>query len=326
MYAAIIVFILLFSVLLFTFFHESGHAILGLLFGAKITSFSVDFIGMSAHVGLDAAFSPVQQALVSLGGFSLPLILTITFLLCAPLRSNMLVEWLKILSASVSISSLLAWIVLPWIYLTGGRPGDDSITFLMVTGIYPPLVSGAVGLIFTGAAAIFIKRIEGYKGILARFRAQPADLLTPAARKTLAIMVIIFFVVAAVAVGLGAAYGTSKANFLLAPADYTSAATIKLSEHKLENETAYSFTLQNPSSVSLFFAMEGLTRGPGKISLKGPDGYENVFFSADEKASGNFTVHPKNLSLEAGAYQVMLTFPQDRGVLKIYQKVESNQP
>jgi len=320
-YSLIIVFNLLFATLLYTFLHESGHALLGLLFGAKITSFSVDFIGMSAHVGLDAAFTPLQQSLVSLGGFGLPLTLVVIFLLLAPRRGNALLEWVKVLTAIVTISSLLAWVILPWIYLAGGRPGDDSITFLVNTGLYPPVVSLGALALFLGAWAVFLGRVEGFAGLLERLRALPEAMLTQAARKTLAMMVLVFVLVLGVSLGLGAAFGTATTNFLNAPAEFTPVVTIPLSERERTAEAVYTFSLQQPSSLSLFFAMQGLTKGPLKIALLGPDGAETDFFTAGAEASGNFTVNPRDLALQPGQYQIVLTLPQDPGVLKIYQKI-----
>jgi hypothetical protein len=248
--------------------------------------------------------------------------LTLIFLVSVPRRGNALLEWVKLLTAIVSISALLAWVVLPWIYLSGGRPGDDSITFITATSINPALVSAGAAVIFTVSLLIFLYRVEGSKGVLIRFRALPAELITPAARRTLAGMVVIFILIAGLAFGLGAVYGTGQSNFLTPPAGYTPAATIQLSNHALAGEPVYNFALVKPANVSLFFAMDGLTRGPGAISLVGPGGYENIFYTGDEKAGGNFTVHPQNLKLAAGQYQVVLFFPKDPGVLKISQKID----
>lgn len=322
-YLLTVFFGLVFSILMFTFFHEGGHAIVGLLFGAKINSFSVDFIGMSAHVGLDASFTPTQQSIVSLAGFFTPFLLVMIFLFSAPKRGSALLEYVKLLTSIITISSLLAWVVLPWLYLAGERPGDDSITFIMNSGIYPPLVSLVAGAIFALGVCVLLRRMEGAGGVLARLRAKPAEFVTPAARRTLVGLVLVFIVVGGAAFGLGAAFGTSRPSFLNAPLDYSLAATIQLSERALDDEAVYSFTLEQPSSVSLFFAMKGLTRGPGKISLTGPEGYENIFFTDGEKSAGNFTVHPKDLQLAAGKYQVLVTFPKDPGELKISQKIET---
>ena len=317
----LLIFILLFSVLTYTFFHEGGHALVGVLFGANITSFSVDFIGMSAHVGLDAAFTPFQQALVSMAGFMTPYLLVVVLLLCLPRRGDAVLEYFKILISVVTISSLLAWVILPWVYLAGARPGDDSITFLANTGIYPPLVSVGVGLLFGLGLAVLIRQTEGLKGIWSRMQASPAEFFTPAARRTLAVLVLAFAVVAAAAFSLGAVFSTSTLDFMNPPADYTQAAIIQLVEHGLDAEPVYTFTLDQPASVSLFFGVTGLTRGPAKIALSGPEGYSSIFFTAGEESSGNFVVNPSDLELAAGQYQIMLTFPQDPGVVVISLKI-----
>jgi hypothetical protein len=315
----ILFFILIFSILLYAFIHESGHAIPGLLFGGKIMSFSV---GVNAHVGMDGSFTPVQQAVFTLGGPLLPFLSAIIFLLSAPRRGNALLEWVKIFVATISITSLLGWVALPWFYLAGARPSDDSITFIVNTGIAPPLVSAGAALIFAGGLTVFLKRVGGVKGILLRLQARPTEILAPGTWRTLATLAVIFILVAGTSFGLGAVFGTSNANFLAAPSDYTLVSEIQLDERDFSDETVYTFTLEQPASVSLFFSLSGVTHGPAKISLTGPDGYNTVIFTADEKLSGNLTVNPRDLMLEAGQYQVVLTFPQDPGVLVISQRMD----
>jgi hypothetical protein len=317
-------FVLLFSVLLFTFFHEGGHALVGLLFGARLTSFNVDFIGMSAHVGLDASFTPLQQSLVSLAGFGLPLLLVMILLLGTPRWGDALLEWVKVLTGGMTISSLLAWVVLPWVYLAGGRPGDDSITFLIVTGLYPPIVSGGAALVMAVALAVFLRRMEGPRGLLSRFRTQPADFVSPAVRRTLDVLVIVFLIVAGTTGGLGVLGAIDRIGRSLGPPDgYHPAAQVLLSDRARSAETVYTFTLEQPASVSLHFAVSGLTHGPAKIGLAGPGGYQETFFmGGGVKAGGTFTVNPRDLKLKAGQYRVVVTFPQDQGVLTISQKIE----
>jgi hypothetical protein len=247
----------------------------------------------------------------------------VLWLLATPVRGNAVLEWIKLLASLVSLSSLLAWVALPWVYLAGKPLGDDSVTFILNTGIYPPLVSAGAALVLAGGLVMFLKRVEGLQGVWMRLCAQPAEFVTPAARRTLAVSVVVFSAVAGLALGLGVTFGTSPLSFLSAPADYTQVANISLSERALTTETVCSFTLAQPAKVSLFFAMRGLTRGPAKIVLTGPNGYENIVFTAGEKASGSFVVHPRDLPLDAGLYRVVLTFPQDAGVLVISQKIEA---
>jgi hypothetical protein len=316
-------FIFVFSLLLYTFTHESGHALVGVLFGAKITSFSIDFIGMSAHVGHDANFTPLQQSAVSLAGVMLPYLLVIALLAAAPRRANALMEWVKLLTGIVTISSLLAWVVLPWLYLAGQRPGDDSITFISSSGVHPALVSAGALLLFGAGLALLFRQVEGPPGILLRIRAGPAALTSPASRRTLVVLAAVLAAAAAISVGLGVAFGTSPADFLAIPPGYTRAAEIQLNQHARAGEAAYTFTLENPARVSLFFAVSGLPHGPAEITLQGPGGYRSTFFTAGPEASGSFTVHPRDLPLAAGRYQVLLTFPQGPGVLTIGQQISA---
>ena len=317
----LLLFILLFSLLLYTFLHESGHALTGVVLGARVTSFSIDFIGMTAHVGLDANFTPLQQSAVSLAGVMLPYLLVIALLAAAPRRANALLEWVKLLTGIVTISSLLAWVVLPWLFLVGQRPGDDSITFISSSGVHPALVSAGALLLFGAGLALLFRQVEGPPGIMLRIRAGPAALTSPASRRTLVVLAAVLAAAAAISVGLGVAFGTSPADFLAIPLGYTRAAEIQLNQHARAGEAAYTFTLENPARVSLFFAVSGLKRGPAEISLHGPAGYRSTFFTAGPEASGSFTVHPRDLPLPAGRYQVLLTFPQGPGLLTIGQKI-----
>jgi hypothetical protein len=68
-----VILLLLFVLLAYTFLHESGHMLVGLLFGARVTSFSINFT--TAHVGLDGTFAPWQNAVISAAGVSFSLIL-----------------------------------------------------------------------------------------------------------------------------------------------------------------------------------------------------------------------------------------------------------
>ena len=49
---ALILFVALFVFFIYTFLHESGHAIIGLLSGQSLTEFNVNFWDFSAHVGM----------------------------------------------------------------------------------------------------------------------------------------------------------------------------------------------------------------------------------------------------------------------------------
>jgi hypothetical protein len=62
-------FVILFDFSIYTFLHESGHALAGILFCQSITEFNVNFWSLNAHVGLvGGALTPFQLALQSAAG------------------------------------------------------------------------------------------------------------------------------------------------------------------------------------------------------------------------------------------------------------------
>ncbi len=48
----LLMFILVFVLFTYTFLHEGGHALAGLFFGQALTEFDVNFLNLSAHVGM----------------------------------------------------------------------------------------------------------------------------------------------------------------------------------------------------------------------------------------------------------------------------------
>ena len=88
LYALLIIFLLLLVLTLYTLVHESGHGLVGLLFGGSINAFSVNFFNLSAHIGVDGAFTPLQQALIRAAGVSLPVLLCMIFLVVSMKISN----------------------------------------------------------------------------------------------------------------------------------------------------------------------------------------------------------------------------------------------
>jgi len=316
-----IIFGFLCTLVVYTFIHETGHAIAALIFGARITSFNANFLSLSPHVGVDASFTTTQQAVFSLAGPLLPVLLLIVLLIVLPRQGNALTESFKMMAAFSTLGSMLPWIALPWLFLAGQRPSDDVVSFLLSSGIYPPVVSAVASLSLAVSLAIFLGKVDGVKGILARMTIGANEFLAPEARRTLAVLVVLFVLVSGLSFGIGAAVNTSTTGISTAPADYTLVATLEFDQRSYVSEGIYQWSLDQSSSVSLFFALDNLTHGPVKIALTGPDGYSNVLFTAGEKITGNVVVHPRDLSLDPGQYQVELTCPQGTSILSIYEKI-----
>src|SRR5690349_9034665 len=76
LYATGIVLLLtLFVLVTYTFLHEGGHAVVGLLMGGTVTAFNLNFLNLSAHVGIEGDFTTFQNCVISLAGVSLPLLI-----------------------------------------------------------------------------------------------------------------------------------------------------------------------------------------------------------------------------------------------------------
>ncbi|MBN1440492.1 MAG: M50 family metallopeptidase [Anaerolineales bacterium] len=175
----------LFVIYLYTFLHEGGHAVAALLSGNAVTAFDLNFFTLGAHVGIEGSFTQFQAVANSAAGVSLPIVVWVVFILLAPRRGNHLLEILKSFSAVMFLSPLLAWIVLPLLHAAGASIHDDSIEFVVRSGIHPAAVSAAAGILFAGGWLVFWKRIEGIRPEIERFRGIDRFAASPAETKTL---------------------------------------------------------------------------------------------------------------------------------------------
>jgi len=80
-----------------------------------------------------------------------------------PRRAGLAVELLKSVASMATLSTLLAWIILPFFYASGSAPSDDSINFLSVTGLPPVILSAAALRLYAGGWALFLARIRGLR-------------------------------------------------------------------------------------------------------------------------------------------------------------------
>jgi hypothetical protein len=317
----ILAFLLLLVLLFYTFAHEGGHALLGLLFGGRVTAFSVNFFNLSAHVGLDGEFTTAQNAIISAGGVSLPYLLLLALIFRAPKNADPVLEWFKLLAFMGTVNSLLAWVVIPFLASNGQTIGDDSANFLRYTQFSPWLISGAALLVYLAGWAAYLSRAGGWSGLSNRLRSQAVDLSVPGSRKSFTRLVLAGAVVGAATLALTLALPD---RFLEAPTGYQLAAEVDLSAKPITGETVYSFRLDEPSTVSLFIPLRKVKGAPVKIWLAGPDGYENAFLvNADPKFDAvQATVHPQDLPLGPGSYQICITAPQGPGSIAVYTLVE----
>lgn len=318
-----VILLLLLTLLAYTTLHECGHLLMGLLFGGRVTSFNVNFFNLSAHVGLDGRFSPWQNGLISVAGVALPLLLWTVFIVRAPRQGHLLFEWAALAASMCVINSLLAWIVIPILTLNGQVIGDDSASFLSHTGLPPLLVAAAALLVYLGAWALYLRRSGGLRSLVANLRQEPLEFASPAARRALTAILAGGASVAALALVLGLAFGTGPTA--APPEGYSLVTSVDLSQSAFADRVVHRFSLGAPARVSLYLTLTEIQGTSLSIRLTGPDGYDNILFRVDDpafKGIGLATLHPRDLALKPGEYQIRLSFPQGRGKIAIYSPID----
>lgn len=146
---------------LYTFIHEAGHCIVAIACGARITEFSIVTAHMNAIGGNYSDFSTMW---LNANGALLPYFAVIVYMLFYRKQAtNSFYRLFSYLIVLGTTCSLLAWVMIPIIYLNGNAPaGDDCTKFLEIFEAYhnPILVTiTALGLICISVFLMVKKRI-----------------------------------------------------------------------------------------------------------------------------------------------------------------------
>ncbi|QOR35157.1 hypothetical protein IMX26_17125 [Clostridium sp. 'deep sea'] len=131
----------IFSIYFYTFIHEIGHGVIGLLAGGTIVKLK---LGFGAHICIaNANYTNFTHPLMNAFGTILPiLVCTILVLIYNKKVQNIFYQVFYFIFPISVISSLVPWVYLPFIYNTSSAPAsDDVIKFLSNSTIAPWLVS-----------------------------------------------------------------------------------------------------------------------------------------------------------------------------------------
>jgi hypothetical protein len=325
LFAGLILFLFLLTLLLYTVAHDGGHALVGMALGGRITAFDVNFFDLGAHAGVDGSFTLAQRALIAVAGISLPILLLVLFILATPRKANTVLEWFRLCAFLGTSGSLLAWIAIPWLVQAGQTVSDDSVGFMGYTRFPAALVSGAALAVYLAVWAVFLGRLGGFRDLVARFRAIPDDLNLPPARKTFASLAALGVLVGVISLALPALLPDPLST---APAGYQLQATADLSARGYADESVYQLALEKPANLSLFIILKDVKSAPVKVHLTGPDGYDETFLgvaAGEPFDAGHATVNPHEMSLAPGSYDLRITFQQCRGMVKVYSLIDSNE-
>ena len=146
-------------VFLYIHLHESGHVIVALSAGARITEFSI----LRAHVSWEGGnFTDTSDLWVNANGTLFPLFLSYIFLLFYRKESrNTVYRFFSLFFGLCPALGLLSWFVKPFVYVEGTfTPSDDTSQFLynFSQGHSPMIVSIAAAVLFGISILLVIRK------------------------------------------------------------------------------------------------------------------------------------------------------------------------
>ena len=313
-------FVALFVFFLYTFLHEAGHAITGLLFGQSLIEFSMHFWDLSAHVSMvGGELTQAQLAIQSVAGAALPLLSWVIFISLLPRKASFTLEILKLISSMAVINTLLAWIILPALFLLGKAPSDDVTHFLHYSQI-PPLFLMCVALVlYIGLWVLFLSKIDGFRNEFLLFSSTDHERIAAGTRPTLSVMTSLLAFCVIVVVMLNLSGSQNSLSRFSPPQDFEPVAQIDLSTQTYFAETLTEFSLDKPSMAGVFVVINDINTTYIDLSVTGPNGFHSIVLHGEGyNAFQDGGLWEKNLS--AGTYRVVLTSHQSPGKASVYIK------
>ena len=144
---------------LYIFLHESGHLIVMLFAGATITDFSI----LTAHVSaIGGNYTNLSYLWLHANGVLLPIFVSLVYMMFYRKENeSMFYHTFSYLFLLMPIFSLLAWVVVPFVYLQGNAPVNDDVTkfiYYFSKNYHPLIVSAVAILIIVISLSVMIKK------------------------------------------------------------------------------------------------------------------------------------------------------------------------
>ena len=149
----------LLALILYIILHETGHLIVMLSAGARITDFSILHAHVSSTSGNYTNFSDLW---LQANGMFFPYVIGCVYGLLY--NRNWKNTFYRFFSAVFLVSTffaVVAWIVIPFVYVPGTDPGGEDVTkflFNFAQDHSPLLVSAGAAVLFAVGIVIMIRR------------------------------------------------------------------------------------------------------------------------------------------------------------------------
>ncbi|WMJ24013.1 hypothetical protein RBG61_04910 [Paludicola sp. MB14-C6] len=154
--------IMMFSAILFllvyTFLHEIGHGIIGMLTGGTIDNIT---LGINAHISMhNTNYNNITLPLMNCFGMLFPYLICFIFVLFYNNKiNNIYYHSTHFLSLIMIMGSVFPWVFIPIISFFAQPPQKDDVTkFMMNSGFHPLVVSGISLLLILLLAFVALKK------------------------------------------------------------------------------------------------------------------------------------------------------------------------
>lgn len=313
-------FVFLFVFFTYTFLHEGGHALMGLLFGQSLTEFDVSFWDLSAHVVMtNGDLTQSQLAIRSMAGAGVPLLIWVIFINLTPRKSSFTLELLKLLSSMAVINTLLVWIILPLLFLFDKAPSDDVTYFLRYSQVPPLLLAGIAIALYALGWILFLSKINGLRNEFLLLSTTNLETLTAGVRKTVPIMASLMAFCAILVFTFNSFAAKNPLDRFSPPQGFAPVAQIDLSTRAYPAETLAQFTLEKSAYVGVFIMVRDINTTYIDLSVIGSDGYSStVLHGEGYSAAQDGGLWEQNLP--PGHYRIVLTSHESPGSISVYSK------
>ena len=154
---------IIFIIPIYIILHEGGHTLIAVLCGARITKFSI----LGAYMTYDGGtFTSITLSLFHIAGMLLPVLVSIVYMLTYRNKiKGMLYRIFSFISSLIPIGSILAWVIVPILYVSDKAPQNDDVTkFIDSSGLSPWAVLLGAVVLFTCCLFISWKKkiIQNY--------------------------------------------------------------------------------------------------------------------------------------------------------------------
>jgi hypothetical protein len=236
--------------------------------------------------------------------------------LALPRKGSPLIQWTKFITTVGTLFTLLAWVIIPFLYVKNSAPaGDDVTKFITNSGLPPLAVAFGALALFAGGWFLFALRFGGIRTAL-RVLSTGDGKPVPAWRWALT-GVLVVAALAGAGILVASTLGSDPSQ---PPKGYTITATVDLSGRDVQAESIAGFTLAEAGEAAIFLRITGVDTRYIDVTLVPPQGDPLLLLHGEDFFSET-SASQYQYRLPAGEYKIVLTSRRSPGLLKVYLRL-----